>query len=149
MPGTETQEYKNWSKNWTIAYEGGYIEAAYGNLVQTLDIGVVANACFDIPVAVVRKAHGRTNQIGSLSTPVAEARFTYNRYPKRNSSAAAGGALYTIHTDLGSYTARVGGDIQTFMAWACSQSKEFFTPISVQSSSGAWYGPIGNETPES
>ena len=138
----DTPEYKQWSKNLTIAYEGGYIEAAYGNLAQTLAVGTQGSTCSDVPVAVVRKQHSRVNRIGDAPVQIAEARFTYNKYPKRNSGNAAGGAAYTIHTDIGSYTARIGGDVQTFMDWACERSAQFYSPTSVQTGSGAWYGPI-------
>jgi len=146
-PNVDSSTYKKWSQNLTIAYDGGYIEAAYGNLAQTLRFSTIKEACGDIPVAVVRKQHPRVNRIGDPATQVAEARFTYNRYPKRNSGNAAGGALYTIHTDVGSFTARIGGDVQTFMGWACERKNEFYGPTSIQTGSGAWYGPISAETP--
>lgn len=145
-PAVDSDEYKQWSKNLTITYEGGYIEATYGNLAQTLAVGPLAGSCQDVPVAVVRKSHPRVNRIGEAPIQIAEARFTYNKYPRRNSGNAAGGAAYTIHTDIGSYTARIGGDVQTFMAWACARSAQFFGPTSVQTGSGAWYGPISSSS---
>ena len=148
-PAVDSDEYKQWSKNLTIAYEGGYIEATYGNLAQTLAVGPLAGTCQDSPVAVVRKQHPRVNRIGEAAVQIAEARFTYNKYPKRNSGNAAGGAAYTIHTDIGSYTARIGGDVQTFMAWACARSSQFYSATSVQTGSGAWYGPITSASSDS
>lgn len=146
-PAVDSDEYKQWTKDLTIAYDGGYIEAAYGNLVQTLRFATIDGACADTPVAVVRKQHPRVNRIGEAAVQIAEARFTYNKYPRRNSAGAAGGALYTIHTDIGSYTARIGGDVQTFMAWACERKNEFYSATSIQTGSGAWYGPISSATP--
>jgi len=146
-PSVDTEQYKQWSRNLTIAYPGGYIEAAYGNLAQTLRFATIKEQCGDLPVAVVRKQHPRVNRIGMEATQVAEARFTYNKYPKRNSGAAAGGALYTVHTEVGVYTARIGGDVQTFMAWACERKNEFYGPTTFQTGAGAWYGPISAETP--
>jgi len=146
-PAVDSDEYKRWSEQLTVAYDGGYIEAAYGNLIQTLRFATIDAACADKPVAVVRKQHSRVNRIGDPATQIAEARFTYNKYPKRNSSLAAGGAAYTIHTDVGSYTARIGGDVQTFMAWACERKNEFYSDTSIQTGSGAWYGPISAATP--
>lgn len=146
IPGTETQEYVTWSQNWTINYDGGYIQSAYGNLAQTWDLGLVQESCTDLPVAVVRKAHNRVNSIGMDPTPVKEARFTYNKFPRRNSSLSAGGDAYTIHTDIGSYTARIGGDVQDFMKWACSNANITYGTTSIQTSHGAWYGPISRDT---
>lgn len=146
LPGTETAEYVTWAQQWTIAYDGGYIQSAFGNLAQTWDIAQISEACSEVPVAVIRKAHSRENSIGMGGTPVKEARFTYNKYPRRNSSSAAGGEPYTIHTDIGSYTARIGGDVQDFMKWACSKASITFGPTSIQTSHGAWYGPISSET---
>jgi hypothetical protein len=146
-PAVDSDEYKRWSETLTIAYDGGYIEATYGNLIQTFDFFTIDGACADRPVAVVRKQHSRVNRIGDPAINIAEARFTYNKYPKRNSSNAAGGAAYTIHTDIGSYTARIGGDVQTFMAWACERKNEFYSATSIQTGSGAWYGPISSATP--
>lgn len=141
-PEVDSDEYKQWTKNLTITYEGGYIEATYGNLAQTLAVGPLAGTCQDSPVSVIRRPHPRVNRIGMGSVQIAEARFTYNKYPKRNSGNAAGGAAYTIHTDIGSYTARIGGDVQTFMAWACARAGQFYSATSIQTGSGAWYGPI-------
>lgn len=147
VPGTETQEYITWGQQWTIAYDNGYIQSAFGNLAQTWDIAQISEACSEVPVAVIRKSHTRVNSIGMDPTPVAGSTFTYNKYPRRNSSSAAGGDRYTIHTDIGSYTARIGGDVQDFMKWACSKKDIAFGPTSVQTSHGAWYGPISSETP--
>ena len=131
---------------WTINYRKGYIQSAYGNLAQTWDLGLVQEACLQVPVAVVRSAHSRVNSIGMDATPVREARFTYNKYPRRNSSSAAGGDAYTIHTDIGTYTARIGGDVQDFMRWACDNASITYGSTSIQTSHGAWYGPISRET---
>ena len=70
------------------------------------------------------------------------ANYVYTAYPKRNSSLAAGGDLFTIHTDIGTYTARVGGDVQTLIAYVCTNTNQLYSAISIQSSAGAWYGPF-------
>ena len=140
-PAVTEAEYQAWSRRGTVNYDGGYIEATYGDLIQTWTLGDT-DACAGVARAVVRTSTTRTNTIGGASTPVAGANYVYTAYPKRNSSLAAGGELYTIHTDIGSYTARVGGDIQTFVAYVCNNLNQLYGPISFQSSAGAWYGPF-------
>jgi len=134
-------EYQAWSRVATLNYDGGYIEATYGDLIQTWSLGET-DACAGQARAVVRTASTRTNTIGGAVTPVAGANYVYTAYPKRNSSLAAGGALFTIHTDIGAYTARVGGDVQTLIAYVCNKTNQLYSSISIQSSSGAWYGPF-------
>ena len=140
-PAVTDAEYQAWSRRGTVNYDGGYIEATYGDLIQTWSLAE-SDACTGQSRAVVRTSTTRTNTIGGASTPVAGANYVYTAYPKRNSSLAAGGDLFTVHTDIGSYTARVGGDIQTLIAYVCSNTNQLYAPISIQSSSGAWYGPF-------
>jgi hypothetical protein len=139
-PAVTDAEYQAWSRQGTINYPGGYIEATYGDLIQTWSLAAT-DACAGQQRAVVRTSTTRVNTIGGVATPVAGANYVYTAYPKRNNSLAAGGELYTIHTDIGSYTARVGGDIQTFVAYLCDNLNQLYAPISFQSSHGAWYGP--------
>jgi len=134
-------EYEAWSRRGTLNYDGGYIEATYGDLIQTWSLGET-DACAGQSRAVVRTSSTRTNTIGGATTPVAGSNYVYTAYPKRNSSLAAGGALFTVHTDIGSYTARVGGDVQTLIAYVCNNTNQLYSPISIQSASGAWYGPF-------
>ena len=143
-PAVDTDEYKRWAESLTIPYDGGYIEAAYGNLVQTIDVASLSQECQDKPVAITRKAHTRVNRIGDAPTPVAAASYVQNVYPKRNSSNAAGGDLYTVVTDRGSFTARVGGDVQDLMKWACAEKAGFYAPTVFATSNGAKYGPISS-----
>ncbi len=140
-PQVTDLEYQAWSRVATLNYDGGYIEATYGDLVQTWSLGAT-DACAGQARAVVRAGSTRTNTIGGASTPVAGANYVYTAYPKRNSSLAAGGDSYTIHTNIGSYTARVGGDVQGLIAYVCNKTNQLYDPISIQSSSGAWYGPF-------
>ena len=140
-PAVTSPEYQAWSRVATLNYDGGYIEATYGDLIQTWSLGST-DACAGQARAVVRAASTRTNTIGMGSTPVAGANYVYTAYPKRNSSLAAGGDLFTIHTTIGSYTARVGGDVQGLIAYVCNKTNQLYDSISIQSSSGAWYGPF-------
>lgn len=140
-PSETSDEYLVWSKRATLNFQGGYIEAAYGDLIQTWSLGD-SGACTGKEKDVDRAASSRTNTIGGFSTPVAASSYKYTIYPKRNSSLAAGGELFTIHTAVGSYTANVGGDVQTMIAYICTKTNQLYDPIQIQSSSGAWYGPF-------
>lgn len=140
-PSETSTDYKAWSKTATLNYNGGYIEAAYGDLIQTWSLGD-SSACSGQVRLVQRVTTNRVNTIGGDSTPVRAAIYSYTAYPKRNSSLAAGGDLYTIHTSVGTYTARVGGDVQAMIGYVCTKLNQLYDPISIQSSSGAWYGPF-------
>lgn len=140
-PAVTDLEYQAWSRQATLNYNGGYIEATYGDLIQTWSLGAT-DACAGVATAVVRSQSSRTNTIGGATTTVAGSNYVYTAYPKRNSSLAAGGDVYTIHTDIGTYTARVGGDVQGLIAYVCTVTNQLYSPISIQSSAGAWYGPF-------
>ena len=140
-PSVTDAEYQAWSRRATVNYDGGYIEATYGDLIQTWSLGETS-ACAGQTVSVTRGQSSRTNTIGGATTTVAAVNYEYQAYPKRNSSLAAGGALFTIHTDIGSYTARVGGDVQTLIGYVCTITNQLYSAISIQSSNGSWYGPF-------
>lgn len=148
VPAADSAEYERWKRDATIAYPGGYLKATYGDLIQTFTMSGT-DACTATPVTVSRKAHSRVNTIGGDATPIDQKTFTYNRYPKRNGGQAAGGAVVTITTAVGSYTARLGGDIQTFHDWMCTNGiSQLYDPIEFTSDRGAHYGPYGS-TPQS
>ena len=141
-PAAGTDEYARWKKESTYNFPGGYLTASYGNLIQTFSMQGT-DACDGVSVNTTRKAHNRVNTIGGASTSVAQATFTYKKYPKRNGGAAAGGEPITITTAVGSYTARLGGDIQDLVGWLCGNGTgQLYDSIEFTSPSGAHYGPF-------
>lgn len=141
-PVAGTDEYERWKRTSTLNFPGGYVEATYGNLIQTFSMAGT-EACTGTSVSVSRSAHTRTNTIGGASIPIAQNTFTYNKYPKRNSGGAAGGDVITITTSVGSYDARLGGDIQTFVGWLCGNgTSQLYDAIEFTSPRGAHYGPF-------
>ena len=142
-PSVGTEEYDRWKRSATINFSGGYIEASYGNLIQTF---------YDLTSSgstgtrsVTRKAHTRTNTIGGTSTPVAETTYTEAIIPRRNSSGAAGGQPITVITPVGSYTARLGGSIEDFVAWVGDSILiKVIDSMTFMSERGATYGPFVN-----
>lgn len=143
VPGWDTDEHDRWKRDSTLNFPGGYIKSAYGNLIQTFTM-TGSDACSATAVTVERKEHQRVNTIGGDSTPIAKKTFTYNKYPKRNSSGTGTGDVITVTTSVGRYTARLGGDIQDFVGWLCDDGKsQLYDAIEFTSARGAHYGPFG------
>ena len=142
VPEAGTDEYDRWKRSSTLNFPGGYVESSYGNLIQTFAM-TNTDACSGTPVNVSRKSHQRTNTIGSPSKTIGAKTYSYTKYPKRNGAGCAGGDLITITTSVGSYTARLGGDIQSFVSWLCGNgTSQLYDPIEFTSGRGAHYGPF-------
>ena len=126
----------------TIAFPGGYIAATYGNLVQTFTMQ--GNGPGDGKTSSVsRKQHQRVNKIGGDATSVAATTFDVTRYPKRNGQNAAAGEPITITISDGSYEARLGGSMETFIAWLeANKDTDLYSDVEVTSPRGAHYGPF-------
>ena len=141
-PAASTDEYTRWKKESTLNFPGGYLTATYGNLIQTFTMSGT-DACSGTQVDSTRKAHSRTNTIGGASISVAQAQYSYTKYPKRNGGNAAGGQPITVVTSVGSYTARLGGDIQDLVGWLCGNgTAQLYDAIEFVSPNGAHYGPF-------
>lgn len=139
-PAAGTEEYERWKKDATLAFPGGYLKSAYGNLIQTFTMAK-STSCTGTDVSVSRKAHTRTNKIGGTSQQIAQTNFTYTKYPKRNGALAAGGEPITITTSVGSFTARMGGDMQDLAKWLCGDgASQLYDGIEITSPRGAHYG---------
>ena len=144
VPSVGTDDYNRWKKESTLTFTGGYLTASYGNLIQTFAM-TGGDACSAKEITYTRKKHTRTNTIGGDSKDIESVAVKFNKYPRRNSSGAAAGDLITVTTSVGSYTARLGGDIQAFIAFLCSDSGkgQLYDPIEFTSGRTAFYGPFG------
>ena len=142
VPDTDSDEDMMWRKEAAITYDGGYISATYGNLAQTFNLGQSLAACTS--KTINRKAYtaDRTNTIGGDSKKVTVGAGTYRKYNRKNGSLAAGGEPFTFVTDIGEYTARVGGDVQDCIKWICDNRSQMFGTLTVYSGRGAQYGPF-------
>lgn len=141
-PAAGTDEYDRWTRSSTLNFPGGYVESAYGNLIQTFTM-TNTDACSGTNVNVSRSSHQRVNTIGGQSKTIGAKTFTYKKYPKRNGGGAAGGEVITITTSVGSYTARLGGDIQDFVGWLCGNGTgQLYDAIEFTSPRGSHYGPF-------
>lgn len=143
VPDAGTAEEARWKKMATIAYDGGYIRAAYGNLTQTFALSGKNKFCLS-SVDVDRAAYTvqRTLTIGTDAKQVSVPASTYKRWPRRNGSSAAPSEPYTFKTDIGSYTARVGGDVQSLLKTLCDSVDQIYGTLWIYSGRGAEYGPI-------
>ena len=142
VPEAGTDEYDRWKRSSTMNFPGGYVESSYGNLIQTFAM-TNTDSCSGEQVNVSRTSHQRVNTIGGESKTIGAKTFTYTKYPKRNSGGAAGGEVITITTSVGSYTARLGGDIQSFVSWLCGNgTSQLYDSIEFTSPRGAHYGPF-------
>lgn len=139
--GSETED--RWAKDSTIAYDGGYIRSAYGNLVQTWNLNGLNSPSEAIDVDRAGYSVDRVLTIGMASKPVTYAPKTYKRFPRRNGSGAAGGEEMTFVTDIGQYTARVAGDVETLIQWITDNIGEQYGTLEVYTNRGAIYGPFG------
>ena len=146
-PEAGSEEDARWKKLTTIAYDGGYIRAAYGNLTQTWAVANKGRFCL-ASTEVDRAAYSvkRVLTIGTTEKTVNVPASKYKRWPRRNGSSAAAGEPFTFVTDIGSYTARVGGDIQSLLKVLCDNADQLYGTLWVYSDRGAEYGPISKGT---
>ena len=140
-PAVDSDEYKVWKTQLAIPYTDGYVEATYGDLIQTFDLGDMGDTCEAKTISSSVKEQTRYNKIGGTGKTILPFTRTFQSFPRKNSSNAAGGALYTFHTDIGTYSARVGGDVQAMAKWLCSMESKVYGTLRVQTGAGAWYGP--------
>ena len=142
-PAAGSEQEDRWAKDATIAFEGGYIKSAYGNLIQTWNLASVLSTCASTDVERAGYTASRTNTIGGSSKSVTVSASTYKKYNRRNGSLAAGGDAYTFVTDVGTYTARCSGDVQTVIKWICDNKDKQYGTLEVFTGRGAAYGPFG------
>lgn len=143
VPEAGSDEEARWKKLATISYDGGYIRAAYGNLTQTFALSGKNKFCLGA-VDVERASYTvqRTLTIGTDAKEVKVPASRYKRWPRRNGSSAAAGEPYTFKTDIGSYSARVGGDVQSLLKTLCDSVDQIYGTLWIYSDRGAEYGPI-------
>ena len=146
MPETDSDEDMVWRKESAITFDGGYISATYGNLVQTWNLGQSLSTCSGVDVQRSAYTAKRANKIGDPKVDVSVPSSTYKRFPRKNGSLAAGGLPYTFVTDIGTYTARVGGDVETCVQWICDNTNTKYGTLTIYTNRGAQYGPFGNQT---
>lgn len=139
VPLVNSFDYRRWSKQFTLSYEGGSITSTYGNLIQTINFSGIPVACNNAtkPVSVGATTVVRT--IGQPGTPRKAYNYNKPQYYKKNSSLAAGGYPIRVVTDVGEYTARLSGDISALAKYICSHTGQLYGDVSVFSPSGAQY----------
>ena len=141
-PDLDTPTDLIWRKEAAISFEGGYISAKYGDLVQTFNLGSALDECTAITVDRAGYTATRTNVIGGTPKTINVAAGTYKRFPSHHSSLAAGGLPYTFVTDVGTYVARIGGEVETTIQWICDHKVSIYGTLSVFTNRGNQYGPF-------
>ena len=145
IPAAGTDVEDRWAKEATIAFDGGYIKSAYGNLAQTWNLKGLVDVCNSKDINRTSYSVSRTLTIGGGSKTVSYPAKVYKKFPRRNGSLAAAGDSYTFVTDVGTYTARVSGDVQTAIKWICDNVDKQFGTLEVFTGRGAVYGPFGQD----
>ena len=147
-PETGSDIDKLWRKTRAISYDGGYISAAYGNLVQTFTMSGADPACDSKDVQATVKGHDRVLTIGGTSKTIAQFSKNYKVFPGKTGSNAAAGESITVVTDIGEYEARMGGDVQTLIQYLCDNKGSMYGPVYIYSARGKEYGPFGPTSSE-
>ena len=69
-PAANSDEEDRWAMEATIAFDGGYIVSAYGNLVQTWNLPALLDSCASVTVNRAGYTATRTLTIGGSSQQV-------------------------------------------------------------------------------
>lgn len=123
-------------------FDGGTLTAAYGNLIQTLNVEGLTNFCNPSTINVSVPSATVVRTIGGASSQRAAYAYTKKQYNKRNSSLAAAGQPIRVVTTVGEYTARLTGSIESFADYLCDNQNLIYDTVSFFSGRGAQYGPF-------
>lgn len=142
VPNVGTPEYARWSKESSIAFDGGTLTAAYGNLIQTLDMDAIGFSCSAATKQVSVTSSAPVLTIGQ--PPISRKTYTYTKkqFNKKNAGSAAAGEPVRIVTSVGEYTARLTGSIESLATFLCTNSAAIYDAFDVYSPRGAAYGPF-------
>ena len=141
-PEAGTEKHERWCRESSLVFDGGSMTSAYGNWVQLYASGELPSATIGKDVDRAGYTAKRTNKIGGTEKSVTVPAGQYKRYPKQNSSLAAGGEVFTFVTDDGDFTARVHGDIQHVIKEIAANRTQQYITFTMYSNRGAQYGPF-------
>ena len=141
-PNVGTPEYSRWSKEAALAFPGGTLTAAYGNLIQTVSLDSIGFQCNPPTKQVSVTSTSVTRTIGGPSTTRSAYSFTKKQWAKKNSSLAAAGEPVRVVTSVGEYTARLTGSMSALADFLCANGSAIYDGFSVYSPAGAQYGPF-------
>lgn len=142
VPVVGSPGYNYWAKEQTIAYEGGTLTSAYGNLIQTLALGSLATQCAPPTRSVSVTSSTVVRTIGQPGSSRKAYTFVKKQYRKKNGGAAAAGEVVRIVTSVGEYDARLTGSMQALADYLCANRAAIYDPFTVYSPAGAAYGPF-------
>lgn len=141
-PAVGTPEYSRWSKETALAFPGGTLTAAYGNLVQTVNLNSIGFQCNPPTKQVSVTSTSVTRTIGGASSTRSAYSFTKKQYNKKNAGSAAAGEPVRVVTSVGEYTARLTGSMSALADFLCANGAAIYDGFSVYSPAGAEYGPF-------
>ena len=141
-PSVGTPEYDRWTKESAIAFDGGTLTAAYGNLIQTLSLDTIG---FNCNPATKQVSVSSTSVVRTIGQPAGTRKaytYTKKQFNKKNSSLGAAGEPVRIVTSVGEYTARLTGSIEALATFLCANGAAIYDAFDVYSPRGAMYGPF-------
>jgi hypothetical protein len=141
-PAINTDEYTRWSKERSIAFNGGTLTAAYGNLIQTFSLDTIGFSCNPPTKNVTVRETTVTRVIGGASSPRTAYQYTKKQFNKKNSSLSAAGYPVRVVTSVGEYTARLTGSMEALATFMCDNGAALYDSVYIYSPRGAEYGPF-------
>lgn len=142
VPTVGTPEYERWSKESAIAFDGGTLTAAYGNLIQTLSLDSIGFSCNTPTKQVSVTSSAPVLTIGQPAGTRKAYTYTKKQFNKKNAGGAAAGEPVRIVTSVGEYTARLTGSMEALATFLCNNSAAIYDAFDVYSPRGAAYGPF-------
>lgn len=138
-PLVNSFDYRRWSKEYSLSYNGGSLTSAYGNLIQTINFAGIPMSCEATSKNVSVGASSVVRTIGQPAT--ARKAYTYTRksYYKKNGSLAAGGEPVRVITDVGEYTARLTGSMEALVTYICANRGQLYGDVTIYSPAGSRY----------
>ena len=145
-PSEGSEAHYLWCRDQSIAYEGGTLTTAYGNIIQVWGPGEQPSATQSKDINRRQYSSQRRLNYQDDPTTVNVPARTYKKYPRKNSSGAAAGQIFTFVTAEGDFTARVTGDIQHLIDWVTESRPQQYINFTIYSPRNAKYGPFYTQT---
>lgn len=125
-----------------LNFPGGSLTASVGLLEAIFgpDMGGAGGTESTKQISVT--GHSRVRVIGGPSTNVAANSYTLTKYPSIDKSGAAGGEAIALRVAGKSWTARLSGSHQDFVAFLKTTTLALSGPLFWFSEKGKQYGPI-------
>ena len=130
----------------TVNYVGGSITATRGVFQQMFGSAAGLGVCDAVIQERKTRTHVRTDFVGAPVKTVAEANWTYKKFPSQAKSQAAGGEAIKVRIVGEWWGARLTGSHSSFMEFLCDQAANanIVGTIAWKSERGTFYGPVSS-----